>query len=151
MRINVTMGILTPTAGILRADLLDSGEKLVERYGEPFEIKQSSFSQKRFYKSGDYIIEAWVTPKGIRDDLYPDRCIFQSNTRVDGKALGSSEIAEVLKRDERQGQWQYTGNNTWRLLNLGEAYYNSFLRELTQKLKLRPSQERIIFPRLPGD
>ena len=137
---NTTLAILALTQGILCADLYDTEEELENKYGSPVpaNVVQGSTRDTRashYYNSGNYIVEARVILNDNPDYSTPTMCVYELHRRVDGKALTSAEITAILTRRPERGEWQYTGNDTWRLLNVGKASYFPLSRALVQRRK----------------
>jgi hypothetical protein len=133
---NVTLALLALLQGILHADLFDTVAQLDAKYGEPTLVEPAKYHQeKRIYKSGLYIIEAHVTADDSADELGPNKCVKERHTRIDGKFLGGAEIKTILTRRHQRGEWQYKGNDTWKLTAFGN--YLRHIDEINEMVESR--------------
>lgn len=128
---NVTAGILALTisissvpCGTAKAGLYQTSDQLEAKYGEPVEVQESYPYSKQFYKSGDYLIEAWIA-RG--------RVVRQITKRVDGKNMTTPELNTLLGPTTEYG-WKYQGSDTWKKGDGMIARYNSFAKNLVENL-----------------
>jgi hypothetical protein len=127
-------GILALAMGISEASLYDTSDKLKAKYGEPIEVTERQFVSKRIYKTGDYIVEAWIANERSRYGLYDGQVVWQITKRADGKAMSSSEIEAFLNRSDHKEKWTFQGNGTWKMGNYAIARYDSFRKNLLEQL-----------------
>ena len=112
---NLPLGLLALTT-IVHADLLDTENKRLKRYGKPVAIEESKEKEtpsytvigleKRTYNSGHYVVMAWIGNEKRWYGLFAGQVVYQSVHRADKQRMDRAEFASWLKRDYYAGEWQ---------------------------------------------
>jgi hypothetical protein len=129
----------------VQADLYDTEDKLLKRYGEPAAIEESkgkevpSYSliglEKRTYNSGHYVVLVWMANEKKWYGLFAGQVVYQLVQRADKQPMTTGEIAGWLKPDYYAGEWQGSGGDEWHMGKNARADYDRMDRTLTTRLR----------------